>query len=182
MPLDAQYIFRSERLGFRNWVDADLEPLAAINADPEVMRFFPAVQTLSQTQDFILRMQGEFAETGFCYFAVDVLSSKEMMGFIGLHRQTFVADFTPCIDIGWRLARQAWGLGYAVEGAQRVLEYGFAHLGIQEICAIAPVVNAPSVKVMQKIGMQQIKVFQHPLLAGDVQLAPCVLYKILNTK
>jgi RimJ/RimL family protein N-acetyltransferase len=182
MQLDAQYIFQSTRLGFRNWVDADLEQLASINADPEVMRFFPSVQTLSQTQDFILRMKGEFAETGFCYFAVDVLASKEMIGFIGLHRQTFVSDFTPCIDIGWRLARQAWGLGYAVEGAQRVLDNAFEHLGIPEICAIAPIVNVPSVKVMQKIGMLQVKIFQHPLLAGDVRLAECVLYKILNTK
>ncbi len=102
-----EYLFSSERLGFRNWKTEDAAIMAEINADKEVMEFFPAIQTKDQTLLFIERMQKEFSEKGFCYFAVDHLKTNELIGFIGIHEQTFEADFTPCIDIGWRLKRSA---------------------------------------------------------------------------
>ena len=170
-----KYLFTSQRLGFRNWTPSDLEPMAAINADMQVMEFFPSTQTTEQTRVFIERMQGQFTEKRFCYFAVERLDTEAFIGFIGLCEQTYEADFTPCVDIGWRLKMSEWGQGFATEGARAALQYA-AQLGIHEIYAVAPAVNLRSVGVMQKIGMQKLKVFMHPKLAGDHRLEDCVLF------
>jgi len=177
----SDYIFRSERLGFRNWQESDIIPMAAINADPEVMRYFPAIQTTSQTQDFIQKMQLQFQERGYCYFAVELLKTNTLIGFTGLSDKTFESDFTPCIDIGWRLGTAHWNKGYATEGAARCLQYGFESLKINTINAIAPKINVPSIAVMEKIRMKKVKEFQHPLLINDDWLQPCVLYEIRNS-
>lgn len=172
-----QYIFTSARLGFRAWRPTDIVPMAAINADTEVMEFFPGTKTLAETEEFIVRMQQQQSDKGYCYYAVDVLSTGLFIGFIGLCYQTFEAPFTPCTDIGWRLQRQAWGRGYATEGAGRCLEYGLNDLRLKDIYAIAPKINTRSVQVMNKIGMQRVGVFVHPLLVGDERLRDCVFYK-----
>lgn len=174
------YLFQSQRLGFRNWLPGDLEPMSAMNIDPGVMEFFPAMQSLDETQQFISRMQQQFKAKGFCYFAVDNLNDGEFIGFIGLSEKTFESDFTPCIDIGWRLAKEYWNQGLATEGAKRCLEYGFSTLGLEKIYALAPRVNTKSEQVMKKIGMQKVKDFRHPQLAGNERLQPCVLYIAKN--
>lgn len=175
-----KYLFTSERLGFRDWLAGDEGKMAAINADPEVMEFFHALQTRAQTVEFIQRMRQHLVEKGFCYFAVDRLEDGICIGFIGLLEQTFAADFTPCVDIGWRLCREAWNKGYATEGAARCLEYGFRDLGLKKIVAIAPAVNRRSEQVMIKAGMKRVKVFCHPKLAGNKRLEECVLYEKLS--
>lgn len=174
--MEVEYIFKSERLGFRNWIKNDLKPMAAINSDSEVMQFFPNVQTEGKTQQFIERMQCQFEEKGFCYFAVDKLDGQEFIGFIGLSEQTFKADFTPCIDIGWRLAKRAWGCGYATEGALKSLDYAFNSLELDEVLSIASTVNLQSINVMEKIGMKKVEKFEHPVLKDDPRLKECVLY------
>lgn len=171
------YLFTSARLGFRNWLHSDLEKLAAINSDPKVMEFFPGVLTLHETSDFIERMQEQFSKKGFCYFAVDKLADNEFIGFIGLSEKTFAADFTPCVDIGWRLKSSEWGNGYATEGAKRCLEYAFRELDLKSVVAMAPIINIKSEKIMQKIGMQKVKTFLHPLLENDKRLEECLLYE-----
>jgi RimJ/RimL family protein N-acetyltransferase len=176
--MPGKYIFTSARLGFRNWEQADIAPMAAINSDSEVMQFFPHLQTMAETEQFVARMQNEFAERKHCYFAVDKLENNEFIGFIGLSYKTFVADFTPCVDIGWRLSKHEWGHGYATEGAKRCLEYGFNNLSLPRIAAIAPLVNVKSIQVMQKIGMTKVKDFIHPLLWDDERLRNCALYEI----
>ena len=93
------YIFTSERLGFRNWKITDVDLLYQINSDKKVMQFFPSIQTKEKTENFIDRMQNQYQEKGFCYFAVEILKTKEFIGFIGLSLQTFETDFTPAIDI-----------------------------------------------------------------------------------
>jgi RimJ/RimL family protein N-acetyltransferase len=90
----------------------------------------------------------------------------------------FDADFTPCVDIGWRLTKEAWGKGLATEGAKRCLDYAFEVLNIEKIFAMAPSINIPSENVMKKIGMRKIKNFQHPLLLNCPELRECVLYQI----
>lgn len=153
-----------------------------INADPQVMQFFPAVQTIAQTAAFIQRMQTKMEEKGYCYFAADLLhtgkagNGNRFIGFIGLSDQVFDAAFTPCTDIGWRLSKEAWGHGYATEGAARCLQYGLNELGLQEVYAMAPSVNIRSIQVMKNIGMSKVSEFIHPLLADDVRLRDCVLY------
>ena len=174
------YLFTSPRLGFRNWQESDIAKMAAINADIAVMEFFPETQTLRQTQDFVARMQAQQADKGYCYFAVDTLEDREFIGFIGLSDKTFEASFTPCVDIGWRLARSAWGKGYATEGARRCLQYGFTELGMDKIYSMAPKLNLKSEQVMKKIWMKKAGEFIHPLLTNNERLKDCVLYEILK--
>ena len=172
------YLFKSERLGFRNWVPSDLDALAAINADKEVMEFFPTTRNIQETWVFIERMQKQFENKGFCYFAVDVLDTGLLIGFIGLSEQNYEADFTPCIDIGWRLAKSAWNKGYATEGAKKCLEFGFEKLQLDSLYSVAPIVNTKSEHVMKKIGMREVQIFDHPQLLDDKRLRKCKLYKI----
>lgn len=170
------YIFTSDRLGFRRWQESDHTSLAAMNADPEVMEFFPARQGEQETRAFIRRMQKLFMEKGYCYFAVEKRENREFIGFIGLAIQDFEADFTPCTDIGWRLKKSTWNKGYATEGAKACLSYAFDHFGLEKVFAIAPLVNVKSELVMKKIGMEKVKIFDHPKLLEDKRLKKCVLY------
>jgi RimJ/RimL family protein N-acetyltransferase len=172
-----EYIFTSERLGFRNWEPTDLESMSVLNADPYVMQYFPSLQTRQQTAEFIAKMQKQFIEKGFTYFAVDTLAEKEFIGFIGLSIPTFEADFTPCVDMGWRLKRDAWNKGYATEGALRCISFA-QNAGIQQLFAIAPAINTRSEQVMIKSGMRKLKTFDHPNLRDFPHLQACVLYHI----
>lgn len=171
------YIFKTSRLGFRTWHDSDLEGLFSINSDDEVMEFFPGKPSKEDTYLFITRMQRLYADKGFCYFAVENLESNEFIGFIGLAELQFSADFTPCVDIGWRLKQSAWNKGYATEGAKACLNFGFNEMALAEIFSVAPVVNNKSEAVMIKIGMTKVKTFEHPLLLNNKQLKTCILYK-----
>ena len=152
--------------------------MIAINADPKVMEFFPGIPTVDQTITFIHKMQKQFEKNGFCYFAVDKLDDGEFIGFIGLAEQTFEAEFTPCIDIGWRIKQQYWGKGYAREGAKKCFDFAFNDLKIKTIKSIAPEINLKSVHMMQKIGMRKVSTFNHPLLKDHEHLKTCVLYEL----
>lgn len=174
----SNYLFTSERLGFRNWNDSDIDNMSAVNNDPDVMEFFPALVTRDQTADFIKRMQAMFAEKMYCYFAVDELTSGNFCGFIGLCDQNYEASFTPCTDIGWRLGKKYWNKGYATEGAKRCLEYGFSEIKLAKINAVSTLLNVKSILIMEKIGMKQQLYFNHPRLKGDTRLESCVLYEI----
>lgn len=176
--LNKDYLFTSARLAFRNWQEDDLEPLLALNQDPEVMAYFPHLFGREETQNFIARMKKQLAKNNFCYFAVETLEDGEFIGITGIAEKDFEADFTPCVDIGWRLKKTVWGQGYATEGAQRCLDFGMNVLKLKSIKGIAPVVNTPSIKVMEKIGMERVKTFDHPDLKEDERLRRCVLYEI----
>lgn len=174
------YLFTSERLGFRNWETSDIPKMTAVSSNPNVMRFFPSTQDEPHTAGFIKRMQEEFETKGFCYFAVDKLDGNEFIGFIGLSEQFFESPFTPCVDIGWRLAETAWNKGYATEGAKRCLQYAFDDLKLKKVIAIAPEINENSINVMQKIGMTKAGVFKHPKLTDYPILEFCVAFEITN--
>jgi len=176
-----KYLFTSKRLGFRNWLDSDIDKMIAISADKNVMRFFPATAKPEQTRDFILRMQNQYQKTGYCYFAVDLLETQEFMGFIGLNHFNYEAPFSPGTDIGWRLAEKFWGNGYATEGAIRCLEYAFKDLKLNQIVATATEANVPSISIMNKIGMHFKTNFKHPRLKGFPEIENCVCYEIKNS-
>ena len=176
-----EYLFTSERLGFRNWDQVDIPLMASINADPEVMEFFPAIKTYDETIAFVEKMQLQMAVKHYCYFAVDKLEDGSFIGFIGLSEQTYESDFTPCTDIGWRLAKTEWGMGYATEGAKRCLEYALYELNLQKVVAVAPKVNVRSELVMQKTGMKKVAEFIHPLLLHYKHLKDCVLYEMITS-
>lgn len=182
MNTSKNYVFTSERLGFRNWIEDDFPQMTAINNNSRVMEFFPALLTVEQTQRFIHRMQKQFEEKKYCYFAVDVLESDIFIGFIGLSDKDFESDFTPCVDIGWRLSENHWKKGYATEGALACLKYGFEQLRLEKIIATTPKVNIKSEEVMKKIGMTKVKNFSHPLLQDNEHLRDCLLYSITNQK
>ena len=176
MKKNKNYIFRSERLGFRNWNLNDIDPLQEINSDEKVMAFFPSLPTREQTSEFIERMIKHFDDKGFCYFAVDKLENNEFIGFIGLSEQTYKAEFTPCIDLGWRIKSNEWNKGYATEGAKKCLDYAFNHLKLETIYSVAPKVNTKSIHIMEKIGLTMQYEFEHPLLITNERLRTCVLY------
>lgn len=173
-----KYIFQSKRLGFRTWQDSDLPSLSAINSDPEVMKFFPSIPSSEDTWNFIQRMQLQYAENGFCYYATELLETGDLVGFIGMARQDYEADFAPCVDIGWRLGESYWGKGFASEGALACIAYAFDTLEIHELLSVAPCINLPSIRVMEKIGMSKVKEFNHSLLQDYPVLEPCALYSL----
>ncbi|CAL2103248.1 GNAT family N-acetyltransferase [Tenacibaculum sp. 190130A14a] len=175
------YLFTSDRLGFRNWKTSDIDELFELNSNEEVMRYFPSTQTKNQAKAFIQRMREQFDKNNFCYFAVETIETKEFIGFIGLSEQTYEIDFNPSIDIGWRLHPRHWGKGYATEGAKACLKHAFKTLKIKEIVSVAPAINIPSITVMEKIGMTKTKEFTHPLLKEFPKLENCVLYEIKNS-
>jgi RimJ/RimL family protein N-acetyltransferase len=174
------YLFSSKRLGFRTWNESDLDALVLLNQNTEVMKYFPSVQTAAQCLDFINRMQKQMTENGHCYFVVEELESGKFIGFIGLLLQTFESDFTPAVDIGWRLSPEFWGKGFAIEGALRCLEFGWSELGLKKIISVAPQINVPSLRVMEKIGMVKVKTFNHPLLNDYPELQSCELYQLMK--
>ena len=173
-----EYLFKSERLGFRNWDPTDLDDFTLLNRDPEVMRHFPSPLTREDTKTLMDRLQRQFAEKGYTYFATELLQTGEFMGFIGLVWQEYKAPFTPATDIGWRLRKQFWGKGYATEGAKRCLEFAFNTLGLQKVVSVCPVSNHRSETVMKKIGMRKEGEFEHPGLPGNSRLNPCVWYEV----
>ncbi len=170
------YLFKSLRLGFRVWQPTDLVPMAAINSNEQVMRYFPSTLTVKQTQDFITKQTADFKKFGYCYYAVDLLETGALIGFIGLSYKDFESNFTPCTDIGWRLSPGFWGLGLATEGAKRCLEHAKKELKIPYIVAMAPALNEPSIRVMKNIGMKFDQDFSHSNLLDDNRLRHCVLY------
>lgn len=172
-----EIIFTSDRLQFRSWKNEDLHALVSLNSNPLVMEYFPRTLDEKDCEKFLHRMQKQMQQNEFCYFAVEVIQTQEFIGFIGLSKQTYPIDFNPSVDIGWRLHPKFWGKGYATEGAKACLQYGFNQIGLKRILAVAPITNTNSIAVMQKIEMQKVKEFTHPLLLEYPTLKKCVVYE-----
>ncbi|MGI5178036.1 GNAT family N-acetyltransferase [Dactylosporangium sp. CA-152071] len=175
------------RLVLRRWHDEDRVPFAALNADPEVMRFFPRPLTRAESDEFADRIEAAFDEHGYGLWAVDAAEAGGFVGFVGLAWQRFPAHFTPALEIGWRLARHAWGRGYATEAAVAARDFAFRPVadpaggaGMDEIVSITTRTNEPSQAVMRRIGMTRDPAddFLHPSLAPDHPLAPHVLHRL----
>jgi RimJ/RimL family protein N-acetyltransferase len=175
-----KYIFKSERLGFRNWINSDLKELAEINSDPEVMEHFPSTLNEKETEDLLQRLIKHYDEKGYTYYATEILKTGELIGFIGLAYQTYKTEFSPATDIGWRLKKSAWGKGYATEGAKRCLEYAFNELKINKIFSICTINNNKSENVMKKIGMIKKGEFNHPELIDYPEYEKNNWYEIKN--
>jgi RimJ/RimL family protein N-acetyltransferase len=180
--LNKDYLFTSERLGFRNWKMDDLDILAALCADPEVMEYFPKTLSRDETEAYLLRMQRHFETHGYNYFATEAIDSGELIGFIGLAYQTYDVDFLPATDIGWRLKKSAWGKGYATEGAGRCLQFAFEELKLDRIVSTCLLANIRSENVMKKIGMKRMGEYQHPKLREHPEYAPHLWYEILSER
>ena len=176
--MNKNYLYTSDRLGFRKWSFDDLDQFAVLNADKEVMEHFPKALSKEETKAYIIRLQKHYEDFGHNYYATEIKETGEFIGFIGLAYQNFESDFTPNVDIGWRLKKAAWGKGYATEGAKRCLEIAFNNLQLEKVIATCTLHNVNSEKVMQKIGMQKVKEFQHPKLTEYPTMQTCLLYEI----
>jgi RimJ/RimL family protein N-acetyltransferase len=170
---------RTPRLVLRQWRPGDCDSFAALNADPEVMRFFSAPMTREESDALAQRAEREIAERGWGLWAAELEGSAPFIGFVGLAVPSFDAHFTPAVEVGWRLSREQWGNGYATEAARAATAFGFDELGLDEIVSFTSVVNEPSRRVMERLGMTHDpqEDFDHPSVS-DGPLRRHVLYRL----
>ncbi len=174
----------TERLTLRRWRDEDREPFAALNSDPEVMRFFPSPLISEQSDRLIDRFEAGFDAEGIGQWAVERREDGRFLGFTGLAAADFGAVFTPAIEVGWRFARFAWGHGYATEAGQAALRFGFDVRELETILSWTAVTNLRSIAVMERLGMRRDAAddFDHPRLAPGDPLRRHVLYRLERTE
>jgi RimJ/RimL family protein N-acetyltransferase len=173
-------VLRTERLLLRGWRPEDRVPFAQLNADPEVMRYFPATLDRSESDALADRIDTHWRVHGFGLWAVERREEGDFLGFVGLAEPAFSAPFTPCVEIGWRLARRAWGAGYATEAARAALRFGFLDCRLEEIVSFTVVANARSRSVMERLGMVRAPGddFEHPFVPPGHPLRGHVLYRL----
>lgn len=169
---------RTQRLLLRQWRAADQAPFAELNADPQVMRFFASTQSRDQSDRSIAGWTQELEQRGWSNWAVEHSPDGSFVGFVGLTIPKRVLPFTPCVEIGYRLARAHWGKGLATEAGREVLRFAFEVLGLQEVVSFTSRLNLPSQAVMQRLGMTNSQEdFEHPALPEGSPLRPHVLYR-----
>ena len=149
-----------------------------MNKDTTVMQYFPKTLAPEETLQMVTRINAHFEEHGLGLFAVENKLTKEFIGYTGFAIPTFESYFTPCIEIGWRFKKEAWGQGFATEAAKACLQYGFKSLGFDRVFSFTAVINIKSEKVMQRIGMTLIGYFDHPKIEKSSVLCRHMLYKI----
>ena len=171
---------RTPRLVLRPWRDDDLEPFAALNADGEVMKHFPAALAKNESDALVSRLKEHFDRHGFGLWAMEVPGLAPFIGFVGLNVPSYEAPFMPAVEIGWRIAREHWGRGFATEGARAALQFGFETLGLEEIVAMTTPANVRSLRVMKKLGMHRAESddFDHPKVPDGHPLKRHVLYRL----
>ena len=170
---------KTERLLLRQWVGQDLPVFAELNSDPEAMEFFPALLSREESSAVAEKCQSLISERGWGFWAVELKSSGEFIGFVGLHIPKSNLPFSPCVEIGWRLLKKYWGKGYATEAAQASLVYAFNTLNLNEVVSFTTVSNRRSRSVMQRLGLSNThQNFEHPDLDKGHPLSEHVLYKI----
>ena len=170
---------RTSRLLLRAWRDDDLAPFAEMNTDPRVMEFFPAPLDRARSDLLAGQIRAHLDEFGWGLWAVEVIDGPAFIGFTGLAVPRFTAPFTPCVEIGWRLAAPHWGHGYATEAARAVLDVAFAELEIDDVVALTAKINERSWRVMERLGMRHDPRddFEHPLIEDGHALRSHVLYR-----
>jgi RimJ/RimL family protein N-acetyltransferase len=173
------YELHTPRLVLRRWREDDLEPFAALNADPLVMRHFPAPLTRTESDRLVDAFEAEFAAQGWGRWAVERRDSGDFIGFVGLTVPRRALPFMPCVEIGWRLAAAHWHQGYATEAARAALAFGFERLRLSEIVSFTALANRPSRAVMERLGMaDRGEDFDHPALPEGHPLQRHCLYRL----
>ncbi len=182
--MTASESIRTDRLLLRRWRTEDREPFSAMNADPRVCEFLPGTLDRDRSDAFADRIERHFEQHGFGLWAVEITAETSFCGYIGLSIPAIQTQFTPCVEIGWRLSHSRWGHGYATEGARAVLEFGFNRLGLNEIVSFTVPLNIRSRRVMERIGMQRDPAddFDHPNLPDGHPLRRHVLYRIARNR
>ncbi|MDM0111465.1 GNAT family N-acetyltransferase [Variovorax sp. J22R133] len=169
----------TERLHLRQWRDADREPFAALNADPLVRRYFAATLSREESDREMDAWRSSLDSRGWSNWAVETRDSGAFIGFIGLTIPKRALPFTPCVELGYRLAREHWGKGYATEGARAALRVGFEHLALEEIVSFTSLLNLPSRAVMERVGMTNANEdFDYPAFPKGSALGRHCLYRL----
>lgn len=169
-----------EQVSLRQWRDADLDPLAAMNRDPRVMRYFPSLPDREQSAAALRRQRDFIEQRGWGLWAVDV--DGEFAGFTGLAVPTFAAPFLPCVEVGWRLRHEYWGRGIAFRAAQEALGHAFTVLCLPEVVSFTAAVNLRSRRLMERLHFTRDEAgdFLHPAIPAGHELSPHVLYRLRN--
>ena len=167
------------RLLLRRWRDSDRGPFAELNADPQVMRYFPATMGRPASDALADRIEARFAQYGYGLWAVEIRATGEFIGFTGLNPMPPIGvSGTDGMEIGWRLARRAWHQGYATEAARAVLAAAFGPIGLDQVWSMTAVRNEPSIAVMRRLGMLEAARFEHPGVPAGSPVRPHVLYHL----
>jgi RimJ/RimL family protein N-acetyltransferase len=173
----------TERLRLRQWIESDREPFAQLSNDPRVMEFLPTLLDRATSDAMVDRLQALIFDRGWGLWAVESKAGRKFMGFVGLHVPRVHLPFSPCVEIGWRLAFEYWGKGYATEAARDVLKVGFDRLCLPEIVSLTSILNHRSRAVMERLGMEQeAETFEHPNLPVGHLLRKHYLYRLSREK
>ena len=175
-------MIETERLLLRQWKDADLLTFAEMCRDREVMEYFPKRLTRKESDHLANRIRSLIADRGWGFWAVEVPGQSSFIGYVGLHIPRAAMPFQPCVEVGWRLAKEHWGQGYATEAARASLDYAFNQLQLSEVVSFTTLKNVRSQAVMRKLGMSLDRYFQHPDLDANNALSEHVLYTIKRSK
>jgi len=169
----------TERLILRQWRDEDKPLFAKMNAHPEVMKYFPALLTVEESNILAGKIEKLIATNGWGFWAVELISTGQFIGFTGLNQPTYELPVSSCVEIGWRLAQEYWGNGYATEAANASLDFAFQNLVLEEVYSFTAVSNQRSRAVMERLHMINMETnFDHPLVPENHPLREHVLYKI----
>jgi [ribosomal protein S5]-alanine N-acetyltransferase len=178
----SKLIISTPRLNLREWKQEDTGPFIKMNMDKEVMRYFPSIQNEAETTAQIARIKQHFNDYGYGLYALERKDTGAFIGFTGFAHPRFESFFTPCVEIGWRLNKEHWNMGFATEAARACIKFGFGELNFNEIVSFTAVVNLPSINVMKKSGLSMVGEFEHPLVKEGHVLRSHVLYKIALKK
>jgi len=168
----------TDRLRLRQWREADYGPFAEMNADPRVMEYFPAVLSRAESDTMAQRCHTLIAERGWGLWAAELRATGEFVGFVGLHTPSAELPFSPCVEVGWRLAFRFWGEGYATEGGRAALHVAFQGLSQNEVVSFTSVGNVRSRAVMERLGMRETDLFDHPRIPEGHKLRRHCLYRL----
>ena len=171
-------MLHTERLILRQWREEDFVPFAELNADTRVMEFFPAPLTRDESDAFAHRCMARLEEKGWGLWALETMREGRFIGYTGLNIPAVEFPFSPCVEVGWRLARDAWGKGFATEAAQTALAFGFGELDLAEIVSFTATLNTRSRAVMHRLGMMADGTFDHPSIPEGNPLREHYLYRI----
>ncbi|WKX26149.1 GNAT family N-acetyltransferase [Tatumella ptyseos] len=168
----------TERLLLRQWQTSDLIPFQEMNQDPEVMRFFMNPLSAAQSDELAKKFRLIIQRKGWGFWAVELKSTAQFIGFCGLHEQPNKFSFSPCVEIGWRFSSSCWSQGLATEAAERVLQFAFENLSLQQVVAFTSVHNHRSERLMQRLNMTRQRTFKHPHIPAEHPLAEHLLYAL----
>jgi len=171
--------FETSRLRLRQWRDQDFKAFAKMNADAKVMEYYPSIITSEQSDELADKIQERIKENGWGFWALELKSTNTFIGFTGLNEPSYDLPVTPCIEIGWRLARKHWGNGYVTEAARKCLDVAFESLKLSTVYSFTSIQNKKSEAVMQRLNMLNLEQnFEHPIIPIGNPLREHVLYKI----